>query len=138
MKRKFFSLHLDFLGFSASVLCALHCAALPLLLTAGAFSGMAWLENEWVEMFFIGSAIVFASWSLLKAFFKHQNILPLLMVIVGFSFILWNHFGHHEGEVHTHGDAGAALLAVLGGLLIAAAHYVNWRHMTACSTCRYS
>ena len=138
MRRRFFSLHADFLGFSASVLCALHCAAIPLLLTAGAFSGVAWLENEWVEFLFIGSAILFASWSLIKAFFQHQQIVPLLLVVVGFSLILWNHFGHGVEEVHRHGGMADALRAIIGGILIATAHYVNWRYTTACAACRYS
>jgi hypothetical protein len=141
MRRKFFSLNLDFLGFSASMLCALHCAALPLLLTAGAFSGFAWLENEIVEWFFIGSAIIFASWSLVTSFWQtHRNPIPLLLVVLGFFLIIWNHFGGGHGHTHTHAhfEWGTALLSVAGGIAIAIAHYLNWRLISRYRSCPVS
>ncbi len=125
MEKKFFSLHLDFVGFWASALCAVHCLAVPVVVAMGAGNGLAWLSDPWLEFGFIGAAIAIAGWSLARSYFQHHRKFTAISVVAGgFLLLLLSRFVEHEWE---------PTLAVLGGIVIAAAHVVNWR---LCRQCR--
>ncbi len=119
MHSKFISLNLDFLGFSASMLCALHCLALPFVLTFGALSGLSWIGNHAIESFFIFLSILLASLSLIQGYRKeHQQLTAIYVVLFGFLIILVSRF--MDGNWHV-------ILAGIGGCAVAAAHLINWR-----------
>lgn len=116
---RFFSLHLDFVGFWASLLCALHCMFVPLVFTLGLLTKGHWSINPIGERIFIGTSICIACWSLLQSYFnKHQNIRPLFIAGLGF-FLLFIAQAQLVTYVH--------LLMALGGGLIAYAHFYNWQ-----------
>lgn len=116
--KQFISAHLDFFGFLNSFLCAIHCAAFPILISMGLLKGLFWIEHFWLEMTFLGLSILFASLSLIKSFKTHRRIEPLLMVVLGLICLL---FGLNMG----HGVFQSTLM-VTGGLIIASAHVVNY------------
>lgn len=127
MKEKFFQPHLDFFGFSASMLCAVHCMAVPLVVTFGALSGLAWLTNPWVEITLIAASIWIASWSLTRSYFKyHRRFTAISIVAGGFALLIVSRFVAHEWE---------PIMAVLGGVTIATAHWINWRLCRQCNNC---
>jgi hypothetical protein len=126
MKQKFFSPNLDFFGFSASMLCAVHCMAIPLLLAVGTTGGIAWLEQPWIEAGFIGLSVGIASWSLLRSYWLHRYVTPLRIVAVGFAVLLVSRLVAHEWE---------PLLAALGGITVAGAHFKNWQMQKKCTHC---
>jgi|SRR5690348_1166076 MerC mercury resistance protein len=55
--------NLDRAGMSASLLCAVHCAFLPLLLAALPAFGLAWLDSPVVDWSMFGIATCIALWS---------------------------------------------------------------------------
>lgn len=120
MRDRFFSTHLDFVGFFASVLCAIHCAFLPLLLSFSTLSGLVWLENFWVEFTLISLSFILASWSLGQSYFKHKRKEAIQVVVIGFICILCSRIVDEGYE---------PLLMVIGGLLIAFSHYLNWNFL---------
>lgn len=124
MRARFLSLHLDFLGFSASMLCALHCLSLPFLLSIGTMGSLNWLDNFGVELFFIVLSFIIASWSLGQSYFaQHRNFKALSVVILGFVLILISRFVADSSEV---------IFTTLGGSLVAAAHFINWKLSKTC------
>ncbi|NJL77157.1 MAG: MerC domain-containing protein [Saprospiraceae bacterium] len=125
MRSRFLSLHLDFLGFSASMLCALHCLSLPFLLSISTMGSLQWLDNFGVELVFISVSFVIASWSLGQSYFmQHKKLDALLVVIIGFVLILISRFVVDSAEV---------IFTTLGGLLVAVAHFVNWKLSKTCT-----
>ena len=118
--------YLDLLGFSASFLCALHCLVMPLVLSLGLAGGMSWLESAWVEWSFILSTLVLASWSLFGSLSKHRNYKPLIIAGLGFVLIVVLH--------HVFEDSIGHYLSAIGGILVAYAHYYNWRLLHTKST----
>ena len=119
MHSKFISLNLDFLGFFASLLCAIHCLAVPFVLTFGALSGLSWIENHAIETFFIILSIILASLSLISAYrTKHGKLDAIYIVSVGFLIIMASRFAEGNGHL---------ILAALGGFLVATSHFINWR-----------
>lgn len=120
---RFISAHLDLLGFSASFLCAIHCIAMPLVLSLGLAGALPWLDNHFLEWGLILSTLVIAGWSLVGSYSTHRQKKPLLYAIAGFAIIIGVHFLHGALEHY---------LAALGGIAIAYAHYINWKY-TSCS-----
>ena len=120
---RFFGWHIDFLGFSASFACAVHCMAWPLLLSLGFLGGAEWLENEMLERLLIVGSIIIASYSIGKAYFRdHRQPTPALWLLVGIGFLLSSFLFEH-GSVHY-------ILTAIGGFSIAFAHYVNWKYLS--------
>ena len=62
--------NLDLLGFWASTLCAIHCAALPIILAFSALGSLQFLENPLFEGAMILIAVSLALASILPSFFK--------------------------------------------------------------------
>lgn len=116
--------HLDFLGFSASFLCAIHCLALPIVMAMGLAGGMTWLENPLIEWTFFVSTFIMATWSLYGSYPNHRNIKPALYAIAGFTILIGVHLLE---DYMSHG------WAALGGVAIAYAHYINWRLSQVCA-----
>lgn len=127
--RKFINNNIDFWGFLASFLCALHCAAVPLILLFGSLGSFAWLANHTVELVFISLSIVLAYWSLWTSYTKHHKQRKAVnIVLFGFTFLIISRLvPHHIGDI----------LVVIGGLIVAYAHYVNWRLLQACKHCAH-
>lgn len=122
MKFKFIGLHLDFIGFSASVACAIHCAGLPFLLTFMPLAGLEMLENPWIEYSFILISIVIATSSLTHGYRRHHGKpLALITVTFGFLFIATGQLLPFEWT--------EILLTSIGGLIVALAHLLNWKHI---------
>ncbi len=116
-EKKLFGISLDFFGFSGSFLCAIHCLALPFLVSIGVL-GHAHLHETaiWEWMLFL-LLLVIAVASLATSYRNaHRNIWPLAMGMIGLSTIM-------VGEV-TH--LGGHVFAGMGGIFLAAAHLLNW------------
>lgn len=124
IKNQFVGLHLDFVGFSASMLCAIHCAALPFLLTLAPLAGLQFLENPWIEYSFILLSLVIASNALVHGYRRHhQRSLALMVAFVGFGLIVLGRVLAFEWT--------EILFTSLGGVAIAVAHLINWRFIQA-------
>ncbi|PWK78498.1 MerC mercury resistance protein [Mucilaginibacter oryzae] len=117
---------LDNIGLTASTLCAVHCAVVPLVLTGLPLIGLGFLANAWVEWAMIIFALAIGAYSIGLSYTRtHHRSLPLLMLATGFGLILAGHvFSAFVNE---------ALVVPAGGLLIAAAHYVNYRFTGTCN-----
>lgn len=120
----FWTLNKDFLGFMASMLCAIHCAALPLILTFSALSGLAFLGNHMVEFVFLIISTIIAIWSFIPSYRKHYNKKPLKIAAVGFLFLIGSRFLPHGFMEH--------FITAIGGIIVAIAHYLNWKSIKKC------
>lgn len=118
--------NLDRIGVTASTLCAVHCALVPIFITALPLLGLEFLANEWVEILMIIISAVLGTLSLSLSYRKqHHNFLPFIVLIVGFLLIAAGHFsGLNQLE---------PVLIPIGGIIVAAAHVVNWRLNRSCT-----
>jgi len=117
--------NLDRIGVTASTLCAIHCATVPLLLTLLPLYGMEFLANEAFEICMILLSLFLGVWSLGRSYIKaHRKPLPIILLIIGFSLIAMGHFSGIS--------AIEPILIPVGGLVIAAAHMVNIRLFKNC------
>ena len=120
MKNQFIGLHLDFIGFGASMLCAIHCAALPFLLTLAPLAGLQFLDNHWIEYTIILFSLIIAANSLVSSYTRHHHsFLALAVAFSGFLLIGAGQLLEFEWT--------EILLTSCGGILIAIAHLINWK-----------
>lgn len=118
------SARLDQLGITASVACAIHCAALPLIITALPLVGLEFLANIWVELSMICLSVFIGVYSLSRSYPKHKRTLPVLILVSGFACIGLGHLAFEQIEF---------LLVPAGGFIIAAAHLLNWKYSKSCT-----
>jgi cyanate permease len=119
MRTFFTQLSLDLTGFWVSVICGLHCVAVPVLVSFAALNVTAGL-HESIEYSVLGLSSLLGTASLLPSFFRHdRNIRPVVMLILGFICI---------GTAHLlMEDVWEPVLTGIGALLIAGAHILNFR-----------
>lgn len=138
---------LDRVGAVASFVCAVHCAAIPILLGLGAAGAVSWFDHPGVEWALVGLAAVVGSFSAWRGYRVHRN-LPVAIVLAGAALALLavtaiTHDGHgaHDGHDHGHDHSGGAHTGSLKwvfpvlGLAIAVAHVVNRRLVHASEPC---
>ena len=127
MKINKHSSKLDSVGMTASILCAIHCAVVPLLITSLPLLGLGFLANPWLEWSMIIFALCIGSYAIGLSFFKtHHKVLPLILMALGFLVIIAGHIfvtSWHE-----------AIIVPMGGLLIACAHFYNYKYTGMCKT----
>jgi len=113
--KKFIGFNADFMGSLVAMICAVHCMALPLMLSIGLVSSTH--HNHAFDFIFMATGLLIAAFVLVKDFMKHRDISPLLISILGFVVLFIG--------VESHGSL--FFLSVTGGLLITFAHFKNWR-----------
>jgi len=121
-KTQFVGLHPDFLGFSASLLCAIHCSALPFFLSLAPLAGLQFLENPLIEYGMIVLSFFIASYALIYGYYRHhRKPLALTIVLLGFLLIAIGHLleiARYE-----------ILFTSFGALIVASAHIINWKNI---------
>lgn len=113
-------------GISLSILCAIHCAALPIMLTAFPLIGAEVTENHFLENVLVGGSILFAFYSLIRDYLIHKNFAAIILCVAGFAGIL---LSHHLPQTL---QAASAWLAVAGGLMVATSYLFNFRLRKTC------
>jgi hypothetical protein len=118
----------DRVGAVGSLLCALHCALLPLLLAALPTLGLGALGGVDIDQAFTVFATLLGVTMLGFGFRKHRAFRAWMVLVPGLVLVWLGSFT----SLHTHSTAHV-LLMVAGGLAIAAAHLVNLRLTHAAS-----
>lgn len=113
---------IDRFGATASLLCALHCALLPLLLALLPAMGLGFLADHRFERAFVVFSVSLALLSLGFGFRRHRRLAAFLFMAPGVVLLAIGSVidPEHTGSMH-------AILVSLGGFLIVAAHVSNLR-----------
>lgn len=118
---------LDHIGMTASTLCAIHCAIVPILITFLPLAGMGFWAQPLFEWGMISLALLLGVSSIFLSFVRtHRRALPLLLLVAGFAALVLGHI-YLKGWIE-------AVVVPLGGLTIAAAHFVNFKYVGNCKT----
>ena len=126
VERTKYTSKLDHAGMTASVLCAVHCAIVPLLITVLPLAGLGFLANPLVEWSMIIFALFVGCYAIGSSYFRiHHQALPVLVLIAGFMVIITGHIWVHGWR--------EGIIVPMGGLLIATAHFINYRYAGNCT-----
>jgi len=117
------------LGVSAAVACAIHCALLPLFITALPLFGVNILDNIYFEIGMIAVAFVIGGLTLSHGYRKHHHKLtPLFLFIAGMILLSIKHFFIEY----------ILWLVIPSSILIISAYYLNWRLCRQAKHCHAS
>jgi hypothetical protein len=116
------------LGISASLICAIHCAITPLLLSSLPLFGVNIIENIWVEFLLLGTAFIIGFTTLWHGYKKHHHtVLPLIL----FSFGMLCFLLHQMIE-----SASSVWFLILPGVVaIIGAHLLNYKMCRKANHC---
>ena len=110
----------DIIALSSSLICAIHCAAVPIVLSFSSLASLHFLHHPLIEWSFIGIGVVFVFVSLWPSYKKaHFKTKPLFIAACGFGLIALGRFDFSEIWEVTN--------TVMGAILVSAAHFVNWK-----------
>ena len=113
----------DALGISASIVCAIHCAFLPLVITSLPLFGVNIIENIAFEYGMILLAFGVGAYSLYQGHKKHHHQwLPMALFSVGIVCLFAKQIWHHW----------QLYFLVPAVILVVLAHLVNYRYCHVC------
>jgi MerC mercury resistance protein len=116
----------DAMGVITSVACAIHCAALPLLLSSLPLFGINIINNIYFEAGMILLAFIIGFVALSHGFRRHHHrMTPLLLFSVGLVFLVGKEF---LADYET-------LLLVPAVVCILSAHFLNYRYCRKAAHC---
>jgi tetrahydromethanopterin S-methyltransferase subunit C len=116
----------DALGIATSLVCAIHCALLPLLLTSLPLFGINIIHNNFFEAGMIALAFLIGSVALFHGYRRHHHrALPLLIFSAGFILLVLK-------EIFVNYEIALLVPAVS---FILTAHFFNYRFCRKANHC---
>ena len=113
----------DRFGATASFLCAVHCALLPLVIAVLPALGLSFLADHRFERAFIIFASLLALTTLVIGFRRHQRFSAFWFLAPGICFLIAGILVDFDnGSILLH-----SVLVAIGGTLVACAHLTNLR-----------
>lgn len=109
----------DISAITLSMLCLIHCLALPLLAAALPLLGV-WAEKEWVHVAFVLIAMPLTSLALWRAH-RRRRLPSALRVLAALGLA-----GLAAGALGWPREAWETPITVAGSLMLAGAHVWNW------------
>ena len=138
------SLKLDLIGFSASTICAVHCAIMPFIIVFLPLLGLQFIAEPIVEYLFITVSLIIGAFTFKHGYFNHhKKLYPFLLFLTGFLIILAGHtlFHNHSHEINSNHEFSEMdnilflMIAPLGAMFIAASHLINRRLSKVSKVC---
>ncbi len=143
---------IDKVGVYASLLCAVHCIAMPMLLTILPLLGLSVLLDSTLEKFFVLFFVVLAIFNTCWGYKDHKKNRVLFLSLFGSALLIIANFffshshGHsHEGHFHGdhfHGEVARAqdssvnlTILVVGAIMVASGHLLNRYFCKQCKDC---
>lgn len=85
----------DALGISTSILCAIHCAVLPLAVATLPVLGINIVHNTIFEYGMIGLAFLIGTWALWHGFsHHHRRLTPWFLFVAGITLLIVKQIWH--------------------------------------------
>ena len=108
------------LAVSASLLCLVHCVGLPLVIAALPVLSTILDVPETFHLWVLAFAIPASGIALVSGRARHGAMWPLALGAAGLASLA-------VGAITLGRTAGETPMTVVGSLLLAVAHYANWR-----------
>lgn len=120
MNKKAIHLNLDFVGITVSVLCAVHCIALPILFSTLPLWGFEVLENGYIEFASVLLTLVAGGEAIRKGYTRvHRSVSVVVLFLGGVALMTLANF--------MDGAVVEMMLKGSGALFVIGAHVRNWR-----------
>ena len=127
---------LDRIGYISSILCALHCTVMPIILIAFPILSLSLFVSETFEWVFLSLSLLLGLTSLCFGYKKHKSFKAFPLLATGLVLIVIGRIMHqhtvHQKEIHI--DLYNIILFA-GGILVALSHKINSMLCNTCTKC---
>lgn len=113
----------DKLSISLSILCALHCLALPIIITMLPATFGVFLESEAFHLWMVIAVIPVSLYAFTLGCKKHRNYSVITMGVIGLAFLV-SALVLEEVLASEFAEKG---LTMIGVCIIALSHFMNFR-----------
>ena len=120
-------LPIERIGIILSIVCAVHCMAMPFLLFFAPMLLSSFVYSTFMELALVLSSFILAAILLFMDYRKHHKTLPLLLLFLGILVKVL--------EFIISSKSFEWVFGILLGLSIGLAYWVNYQHKTSC-TCK--
>jgi hypothetical protein len=120
----------DTLGIAASSLCAIHCAAMPLVIGILPLLGLQVLEGPLAHRVLAFFVSIFCT-GIIPGFLRHRKMIVLKIMLPGLLLVLFATFG----APNYLSESWEVPLISLGNLLVISAHWLNRRLLSCSANC---
>lgn len=124
----------DRFGIFFSVLCCIHCMAIPLLIILAPSLGQMF-ENPYIHLTTMALVIPIGLYAFISKLKVHNNKRPLYIGIAGMFLLIAGHAFHELTHVEV-GSYVEVVSSVIGGIALISAHLMNIR-LCRCNTCHH-
>ena len=121
---------LDHTGATASFLCAIHCAVMPLLVAALPLLGLSFLASEPVEWILLACSAILGTIALFVGYRQHRAGWIFGALALALALLIGGRIAE-KGGIEGWGTA----FMVAGGLAMMSAHLINRKLCRACPAC---
>jgi hypothetical protein len=129
-------LNLDKIGITTSVLCAIHCTLLPILIVAVPIFSISLFATELFEWVILSLSLILCLFSLCFGFQKHKSFKAFSYAGIGFSLLIIARMLHHHFESnHEFKFDLFNLILLAGGFFVTLSHVINSKLCKKCSVC---
>ncbi len=125
---------LDKIGIYASIICAIHCALLPLIIVFLPTFFVSLFINDFVEWTFLLITFLIGIVSLCFGYNKHKSYKVFPIISIGFIILLMSKILIHNYKHNTPFYLNVIML--VGGFIIALSHHINNRLCNTCVKCK--
>ena len=113
----------DKAAISLSIICIIHCLALPLIVVLLPVLTALNLQDEAVHWWMLGAVVPTSLYALTMGCKKHKDYTVMVLGVVGLVILVITTFLGHD----LLGEAGESIFTTLGALIIAGGHLINHR-----------
>lgn len=121
-------LSFDNLGILASMICLVHCLAMPFVVALLPFLGLSFLESHESHMWLGLAIITFALVAIVPSYMKHKKPSILAGMLIGIGLVIVGGFFSHELMIHEH----EMNILIAGNLTLVVTHLLNKRVYGCC------
>ena len=122
-------------GVWASIICAIHCTILPLLMILLPTAGVYLFINETFEFVLLGISLVFNMTNVCFGYRQHKSNKAVAVLALGlFVFVVGRLMHRHSEDHEIHFDL-FNIFMVAGGLLMALSSLINDKLCSQCYKC---
>lgn len=122
-------------GVWASIICALHCTALPLFMILLPTAGVYLFINETFEYILLGISLLFNITNVCFGYRQHKSNKALAVLALGlFTFVIGKLMHHHNHHIGVQFDLFNCFM-IAGGLLMALSSWINDKLCSHCKKC---
>ena len=122
-------------GVWASVICAIHCTILPLLMILLPTAGVYLFINETFEFVLLGISLLFNITNVCFGYRQHKSNKAVAVLALGlFIFVVGRLMHNHSDDHKIHFDT-FNIFMIAGGLLMALSSWINDKLCSHCNKC---